>query len=70
VPTGEAAKHYISAQEALDMAGKRGISVTLATLLDWVGKHELGIQPGGPGCRWYIDKNSFRRFLDGKKYSA
>lgn len=58
---------YITAQEALAMAAEKGIVITLATLLAWVEKHELGFQPGGVFTRWYIHRNKFEEFLNGKK---
>lgn len=66
----ENTKHYINSQQALAMAKERGIKISVVTLHYWASKHQFGMQPGGPGCRWYIDSKSFERFLNGKKHST
>lgn len=69
-PTGDEALIYIDANEALSRAEEVGIKITLATLLNWVSKYQLGIQPGGNNARWFINKAKFEEFLHGKNQSA
>ena len=65
-PIGDEALLYMDANEALQRANEVGITVTLATLLNWVSKYQLGIQPGGNNARWFINKQKFEEFIHGK----
>ena len=57
---------YISIKEAQKMAEEQGITTTTATMISWVEKQKLGFQPGGLNGKWYVNKEAFGRFLDGK----
>ena len=56
---------YISTKEAIAMAKKAGISVSLPTIISWCKKFELGHQLGGHGGVWAIERNRFENFLQG-----
>jgi hypothetical protein len=55
----------ITMTEAVTLASVRGISVTRPTIAHWCIIYSLGHQLGGPGGRWVIYENKFKRFLDG-----
>lgn len=64
-PVGEEAKKFITGKEARVLAEEAGIKVTMMTIYSWVDKNpEIGFQPGGPGCRYYIHKDKFMRLLN------
>ena len=59
-------KKNISAEEAWTKAKKAGINITYATLLSWIEKTKIGFQPGGPGSRWFVDREKFDSLIEGK----
>lgn len=57
---------YYTPNEALEKIEAVGIKTTLATLLSWVDRNKLGFQPGGNGAKWYIHRDKFDAFIQGK----
>lgn len=54
---------YCSAQDALKIASGMGINVTLPTILSWIERHKLGVQPGGNNSRWFVHRERFTAYL-------
>lgn len=66
-PMGFETKDYIGSSEAMRIAKRAGLRPTLTTLLGWIDRNpELGFQPGGHGCVYYIHRKKFRRFVNGQ----
>jgi hypothetical protein len=55
---------YISITEALETAKNYNLSPTRPTLLNWIQKNNLGVQPGGSGCAWCVNLELFTQFLE------
>jgi hypothetical protein len=55
---------YISTTEAIKLANKYNLFPTRATLLAWVQKNQMGIQPGGSGCAWCVNLSMYTQFLE------
>ena len=64
MPEKEQRTLYYTAPEACVKAAEVGVSVSLATLLTWVAKNNLGFQPAGTGGRWLIYRAEFDAFID------
>lgn len=57
-------KDKISIEEAIEVAEKKGVSVTKPTVITWCDRYKqdkLGSKLGG---RWYVDRKNFEDFLD------
>lgn len=71
-PSAEEQAKYITTNEAMDLVHAAGITgsggrrVAISTFLRWVVEKDLGFQPGGNDCRWYIDKQKLEEWLNGK----
>ncbi len=57
-------KDKISIEEAITVAGKKGVSVTKPTVITWIDKYKLDKLGSKLGGRWYIDRQNFEDFLD------
>jgi len=54
---------YYTTKEALKILREKGINISKVTLISWVKKHKLGIQPGGFRANRFIQKNFFHEFM-------
>ena len=56
---------YISPGEAVKIAAKLAIRITVPTICKYAKKYKFGFQLGSPGQggRWQIDKDKFERFI-------
>lgn len=75
-PSGEERLKYITTKEAMEIVHKAGIvgtkgnSISISTFLRWVVDNELGFQPGGNDCQWYINRQKLEEWLNGKNCAA
>lgn len=54
---------FISVAQAVEIAKKRGVPCTHATMIVWIKENDLGYQALGKGCRWNVNKIKLEEFL-------
>lgn len=54
---------YYTTKEALKILRDKGIIISKVTLISWISKYKLGIQPGGYRANRFIQKNVFHEFM-------
>jgi len=66
----EKEKKYWTLTRAIEEANKIGVEVSKPTLIKWILTHHFGHQLGGPGGKWYVQPENFKRFINGKIQKA
>lgn len=56
----------ISVTQAVDMAKKLGIKISRVSIIKYIKEKNLGYQLHGEGSPWIVNREKFRRFLNGK----